>query len=437
MDWLERLSWLLLGVLPGLIGLVICVRRLPLGPRIALVFCLGLYVATLFLGAARLFVLREVAILDYYRHGGYLPTGTSWNELLVLAVLPLVVLPWAALLLQPFFGIAARQMPALPRIDGFSLWLGVALCSALGLAVLAPLIPMLITNAWTEFVQTEGLQDLYQKRRDLFRELRALYPGLIYSALPACAGVLLCEQGRGRKVARAAGLALAGLAILLMLGTFQIVPILAFVLMIAFCFLAFTARRLRVLPFVLFGLVGIGVLQMYSAVKHKGEAESRPLLSFVMRMPIALPYAIDMKDAAPAVVQSTNSMPHELADFMDGKQRSDRFSAMALPGYVIAWMKHDLPGALVSLFAIVGLILIGGNALQRAGVAHEPGRGVALIAVILGPALYYAFQISLVDLFVSSYGLLYLAVGPLAVLGCRFAFALGAQRHTFALRRNE
>ena len=424
MGSIDRLAWMLVLLLPALAGLLACRRRLPLGPRVALEYCMGLYVLIYFLGATRLYLWQEAVVDDYYAGHGPLPIDLSWDDVLLVAALPLLIVPWFVLLLQETTGTLWRSFPQGGRIGGVALGMGAGLGFGAGIALVAPQIPDLLNSAWNELLATEGLKDLYARRREVFSGMRAMHAGLIYGTLPACAALLMFERGRERFALRTAGLCMAAIAVVLMLGTFQIGPVMSFVLMLAFCFHAFTARRLRWLPVLLIVVSGLGVLKLYSSLKEDGKTRQDSLLTFVMRMPIALPFALEMKQEAPQLVESTDSMPHELAEFMDAEfRRGERFASMALPGFVIGWMTDGAAGAIFSLALIALLVFAGGNALECAGISTRPGRGVALLSVMLGPALYYAFQIDLASVFVSSYGVLYLAIPVLLTIACHVTLA--------------
>lgn len=393
MGSIDRLAWMLVLLLPALAGLLACRRRLPLGPRVALEYCMGLYVLTYFLGATRLYLWQEAVVDDDYAGHGPLPIDLSWDDVLLVAALPLLIVPWFVLLLQETTGTLWRSFPQGGRIGGVALGMGAGLGFGAGIALVAPQQTGPAEQCMERIARDRGPEGFvraasrsifrhacHARRTDLRhlaglrgtadvrarpRAFRSAYGGTVHGRHRGGPDARHLPDRAGHVLRPDAGLLLPRIH----------------------CQKASMAARAA--------HRGFRAWRAEAVFKPQRDGKTRQdsLLTFVMRMPIALPFALEMKQEAPQLVESTDSMPHELAEFMDAEfRRGERFASMALPGFVIGWMTDGAAGAIFSLALIALLVFAGGNALECAGISTRPGRGVALLSVMLGRRLTMRFR---------------------------------------------
>lgn len=417
-----RALLLLLGLAALAAAVGACRRSLTPGTRLAVDFALGLYALTFCIGVAALFLWQDGLVELYFGGDFPAPPRTPYGALLLLAGAPVLLLPVLALLTQQLLAPApAERPPAGPaqapsRIGHAALLLGVGASAAAAWALTGSLMPTLVDNTLSELGATSGLADLYARRQELFESLSALQAGMLYGTLPACAALLLFLPAGGAWAVRLAGLALAVAVVVINAGLFQIGPLLAFGLMLVLCAAVRLRGRIRPLHVALVALVGAAVFGLYESVKTSDAESSGPVLQLALRLPIALPYLWEFAAQAPAEVAGSDSLPHDLGEFMFPQLRGpERFVAMPQPGFVEAFFQSGAAAALGVLAALALMAWLGGTALdrlQRRGDVQRP----VLVAVLLAPALYYGFQVQLRDVFVSSYGVVFPALPVLAVL---------------------
>ena len=101
-------------------------------------------------------------------------------------------------------------------------------------------------------------------------------------------------------------------------------------------------------------------------------------------------------------------------------RRFERFVAMPQPAFVAAYFQYGLATSVVLLSLVgFGLALVG-----RLLDGFRQRRYRVWIAVSFTPAMYYVFQVSLTDVFLSSYSLMF-SVMPVAVsFGLRHFFRM-------------
>lgn len=415
MTELVVLRALVLAVLAVVCGVVVqgCRRQLDVGPRLALDFTLVLYLLTFFVGSAWLFVYQAAAI-DSYFSGAMTAPRVDYGALLALAAAPLLVLPIGAVLATRGFAQGGRAAVPVRPVHTAAVWIGVGIALVIAFAVAGGSMRVLLGNATSDLTSASGLVEIYARRRELFESLSSLQGGVLYGTLPACAALLLFQEGRLRWLNRAVGAAVAALAVLVNAGLFQIGPVLVFGLMCVFCLVARHRNRIRARDLLALGAAGMLLLGGYLSLKTtEREQELGVALQVSMRMPIALPYLFEMAENEPRMLERSDSLPHDLGEYMFPEFAGvERFVAMPQPSFVSAFFSDGVLAALATLLGIVALIVAGGALLQR---AMAQGRS-QFVAVVLGPTLYYAFQIDLAQVLISSYGAVYVALPVVVAL---------------------
>lgn len=407
------LSWLLwTWAARNLHGLTLGVRR-------AVAFALSMYILTFFVGAAWLFVAQARVVEAYF--SGYVPAPgrAPYGLLLLLAALPLVIVPWVARC------AAARLRPATndadePSAAPHSSWPALAASAVVVAAVVlssGQLLPALLDNALGGISQTEGLAALYARREEAFAELGAAQAGLLYGSLPACAALLLFSRGQAQWLARTLGAVLLIAAVVLNLGLFQIGPLMAIGLMLVFASIVRRRAPVRVSRLLAAALAALLLFTAYQSLKTTESAgASDAATQALLRVPIGLPFLWQFAAEEPRTLAQSDSVSHDLGEFMFPElRRLERFVSMVQPSFVVTFFQHGLLACLAVLVAIGGIAFVGGRALDAAHRSGDPLRPV-MVATVLSPALYYPFQTPLLDVLVSSYGVLWPALPVVVAL---------------------
>lgn len=389
-----------------------CRRSFPAGIRLAFDFCMALYLVTFHAGSSWLFVFQDAAIHAYF--GGALAPADNvpYGGLLMLSTLPLLVVPVAAWTVHRLVGRLPRKVNAEPPREA-ALWLGVALALAIVLAFTGELIPNLVGASLTQFGSTSTLGELYARRRESFEALNSIQAGLIYSTLPACSALLLFHGTSHSVAARLAGAALAVVAVLANIGLFQVGPLLAFGLMCALCMIVRYRERIRLRHAVVVTAAVMSLLGSYLAMKgsERDDNVSVPL-QVMLRMPVALPYLFQMAREDPQAVAASSALPFDLGEFMFPELRTrERFVAMPQPSHVNAWFQSGALALMATLFVVGGCVALGGRWLHR---SMRAGAKSMSASIALAPLLYYVFQVTLTEVLLSSYGMLYVSLPLIA-----------------------
>jgi len=393
-------------------------RRLPRGTKLAIDFALAMYVLTFYLGISWLFVFQEKAIDSYYGGAMNAPI-VSYISVLLLASLPLIVIPPCVYFFYRtvFFRLGTGGGMTRPIKEG-AIWIGVLLTLLLIIVFNGGNLLLLVLNTLNDFRGTVGVFDIYARRQELFESLSSLQTGVLYGTLPACAAILLFFRGRVWLLARGVGLLVAISTVVGNIGLFQVGPVMVFGLMCLFCYLVLHERKVKLRWLLVFGAVGFATLAAYHAVKTdsagSGDNRSNLVLAFSLRMPIALPYLFEMNQVAPDRVSKTDSLPHELGEFMFPNLATvgRRFVAMPVPGFIGSWFRLGAAASLITL-VIAGFFIAGCGWLLRSRRvltgAQDHTRSL-MAAILVVPLLYYLFQVSLSDVLLSSYSVVYVCI---------------------------
>lgn len=384
--------------------------------RLPLDYTLGLFSLTYAAGCMVLFVAQEEYLLRYYGGSVFLPTNISYWLVLSVAVIPYLIVPWSVVILSALWkpSRALRYRPPL-RPDAVVLGLGIVIIGSL--LVVTPVAPLLISNALGDLAATTSQSALYVKRAEVFQATSFLQGAVIYSVLPPSAAIIMFWPSRRPWLNGIAGGALALLALLLNLGMFQIGPTLTFLLVCVFCHAALRGGRPH--PVLIAGAVGLGSVAfgLYSLVKTSstdlGSAEL-----FIMRLPIPLPYLIQMSSQAPPPGSSPMDLGLDLGEYMFPQLRTaQRFVAMPQPGYIDAWFNYGYAVGIFVLFCCGVMITIFGNLLAQNDFGRKDfDPRLILWSVVAAPSLYYAFQVDVWNLFTSAFSTTVCLIPVLAIL---------------------
>jgi hypothetical protein len=392
-------------------------RQLPRMSRLALDFSLLMYLVTFYFGLSWLFIFQGEAINQYFNGAMDIPDIDYWSALW-LSSLPLIIIPGTVYILNvKILGRYQTSKVSKNGISDTSVWVGVAVTTCLVMLFSGGTMLTLARNAIEDLAGTTGIVAMYARRKELFESMTSVQTGLLYGTLPACATLLLFYSGRKPLTAKFIGLLLGVVAVVLNAGLFQIGPILVFGLTCSFCYVGLNLDKIRFGRIALIVLTGFIVLNAYHALKTADDDNGQNILfSLALRMPIALPYLYQMDQSAPELIENTDSLSHELGEFMFPNLATAgfRFVAMPLPAFIHSWF---VAGGLVCILTLIGAglgIAVCGRLLEKGDESRSKPKFV-MASVFTSPLLYYLFQISFKDVFFSSYSIFYVAI-PIAAI---------------------
>jgi|CXWL01.1.fsa_nt_gi hypothetical protein len=395
-------------------------RRLHPAHRLSLDYMLSMFSITYALGGCVLFLFQADYLYRFYGAGAFLPNRTSFSLILVLTLAPYLVIPWTVTFMasvsRPKFLAHARAGIRAPAIRNDALIFASAAILMGSLVLLAPVVGTLASNAVNDLFATTSAASLYEQRQSVFENVSFVQGGIIYSVLPALSAILLFWRGPSPWLERATGSAVAIIAVIMNLGMFQIGPTLSFLLTCGFCYAVSRQGRLNVVAIATVGTLMLILLFLYSLIKVTGNQLSQAEL-FIMRLPIPLPYLIQMSGEYPNALSPHYSLPFELGQYMFPELRAAQgFVAMPQPSYIDAWFTYSPLFSIFVMLFISFLVTAFGNKFRRYGF-DKGGDNQRLIlwVVVAAPALYYAFQVDILALFVSSYSISFAAISSFSI----------------------
>lgn len=383
--------------------------------RLPLDYALAMYTLTYVIGCLIIYLGQADYLLRFYGGTIPVPVRTSYALVLLAAALPYLIVPWVVV---AFAGGQRQERIAAPRppLRPEAVIGGILIMLAVSLVIIAPVAPMLLGNALNDLTTTASVFALYAQRQEVFETVAFIQGGVIYSVLPPIAAIVMFWPAKKPLVTRTIGGALALFATLLNLGMFQIGPTLAFLVVCVFCY--FVLRHGRVNPVAIATMIAIGslVLGLYSIVKAS-TSDVGQVESFLMRMPIPLPYLIQMA-GEPSPGGSLVDLSFELGEYMFPQMRTAQsFVAMPQPAFVSAWFNIHFAAGIAVLVMIGGMIVIFGRLFAANGFGEEERDGrLILWAVVAAPTLYYAFQVDTWNLFTSAYSITFCIMPTLVIL---------------------
>jgi hypothetical protein len=388
--------------------------------RLPLDYTLGLYTVTYAIGCVVLYLFQADYLYRFYGAVAFVPGQVSYSLVLLVGAMPFIFVPWTVVALAGAGGGVrhARSMVRIrPPIRAEALVGAIGVVLAGSFVVVAPVALSLIDNAIRDLSATTSAALLYAQRQEVFQNVSFLQGGIIYSVLPPMAAIILFWPSRRPWITRAIGALLAIVAALLNLGMFQIGPTLSFLLTCVFCYAALRHGRPNPLAIGVTLTLGILILSLYSLVKAT-SSELGQFELFAMRLPIPLPYLIQMSGETAPPGTTMFSLSFELGEYMFPELRAaQRFVAMPQPAFVDAWFTFNIFAGIATLILIGIMIVLFGRLLAAYGFGREERDGrMILWSVVAGPVLYYAFQVDILSLFTSAYSITFAIIPTLAIL---------------------
>ena len=381
--------------------------------RIIFKFICLCYLVTYFIGTNIIFVFGE-SVLQAYFHILVFPTSDMQN----LMVLLLGIIPFLALAFISLWPVSGSQQRApLPTQQSSTLvdrstsratFATAFLVLALVLVFLGAQTPGLLVNSIL-LGNISGSANLYAARSQAFDGINFVQGGLIYGTLPALTAGLLEYKGPNKILARMVTAIAAILVIFLNLGLYQVAPLFAFLFILGLTqILRSSGKAIKSRHVVLGALLFLGY-SFYSTLKVSGGVATvgDSLFQIILRMPIAGPYLVDMKEHYGGAITFSEYVPRLLGYHMFPEfwARGAHIS-MPQPSFLITWYHF---GMLASFGALsLGLILpFWLSSILISSRKNFSGFQGAVLTYSLCHYVYYLFQTSHTETIVSSYGIIF------------------------------
>lgn len=371
------------------------------------------YLITHFIGTSIIFVFGEGALRAYF-HSLVFPTTHAQN----LTTLLLSMIPFFALTLISFLptlsfnrqnsGFHQQNLSISYKSAPQAILTTTFFVFAIFLVLLGPNIPNLLINSIL-LGNINGSENLYLARTQAFNDINFVQGGLLYGTLPALTAGLLEYNGPNQFIVRMITAISGALVVFLNLGLYQIAPLFAFLFILTLTQFLRSPRKGIILRYAVFGgLVFLGY-SVYSSLKVSGGLSSvtDSLLQIVMRMPVASPYLVDMKEQYASSIITSDYVPrllgyHMFPDFM---ARGADIS-MPQPSFLVTWYHFGVLASL-SAFCIALVLPFWLSKMLMKSKESFAGFQGAVLTYSLCHYAYYLFQTSHVETFVSSYGIIF------------------------------
>jgi hypothetical protein len=374
--------------------------------------CLS-YLITHFIGANIIFLFGEDALRAYF-HTILFPTTHAQNLTTVL----LGIIPFISLMLVSFLSVSGsrQQNTALSEQKSNvsvspkpqSILTTAVFVFILFFILLGSKIPVLLANSIL-LGNISGSENLYLARAQAFNDINSIQGGLLYGTLPALTAGLIEYKGPNNFLVKIITIIAGALVVFLNLGLYQIAPLFAFLFILSLTQFLRSPRKGVMIRYAILGGILFFGYSVYSSLKISGGLSSvgDSLFQIVMRMPIASPYLVDMKEQYAGSIVASDYVPrllgyHMFPDFI----ARDADISMPQPSFLVTWYQF---GVLASLLAFCIALVPPFWASKTLMKSQEKFAGFqgAVLTYSLCHYAYYLFQTSHVETFVSSYGVIY------------------------------
>lgn len=374
--------------------------------------CLS-YLITYFIGATAIFVFGEAALAAYF-HTLVFPTSHAQN----LTVFLLGAIPFSTLAIISFLlnsRVEGRTNATHTQPSYFADRRTTRRVLATAFLVIAPAlillgqdIPKLIINS-VSLGDISGLRNLYLARGAALDNFNFVQAGLLYGALPALAAGLMQYDGPKSIFIRLAAIFVTALLIILNLGLFQVAPLFAFLLILSIMKYLGSSHRIFNFRYLLVGGFLFLIYSIYASLKVSGSVNSAGdlLLQIFMRMPVASPYLVDMKQQYAGSVLASDYVPRLLGYHMfPGIRSVGGHISMPQPSFLVTWYHFGVLASLSAFFVALLLPFWLSKALVT-GREAPGGFQRAVLTYSLCHYIYYLFQTSHNETIISSYGIIF------------------------------
>lgn len=374
--------------------------------------CLS-YLITHFIGTSIIFVFGEDALRAYF-HSLVFPTTHVQNlTTLLLSIIPFVALTLISFLPASDFNkqhsaFRQRELSLADKSAPQAILITAFLVFVIFLIFLGNNIPSLFINSIL-LGNISGSENLYLARAQAFDNINFIQGGLLYGTLPALTAGLLEYKGKNKLFVRIITAIIAAFVVFLNLGLYQIAPLFAFFFILTIIQFLRSPRKGIVLRYAVLGGLIFAGYSVYSSLKVSGGLSSAvdSLLQIVMRMPVASPYLVDMKEQYASSIITSDYVPrllgyHMFPDFM---ARGADIS-MPQPSFLVTWYHFGVLASL-SLFCIALVLPFWMSKILMKSQESFVGFQGAVLTYSLCHYAYYLFQTSHVETFVSSYGIIF------------------------------
>jgi hypothetical protein len=268
--------------------------------------------------------------------------------------------------------------------------------------------------------ESTGARSLYEARSSAMSGMNFLQGGVLYGTLPSLTTGLLLYSGRHAGLMRIPTYFCLVLTVLLNLGLQQTAPLFAF----AFIYVSVNIflgvnSLLSIKSAVFFGFSFAGYI-FYSSIKATQEAPSMLvyLYEIVMRMPVAGPYLVSMRDSSAGNITVQDYIPRDLGWYMFPEFASSDRIAMPQPAFMETWYLFGVIGSILLLLAsiIFAFFLIR---YLSVGPISNSGFVSATATYSLFHYVYYTFQTGHLEVLISSYAFVFPLLPTLVFVGLR------------------
>ncbi|GHE04522.1 hypothetical protein U879_03490 [Defluviimonas sp. 20V17] len=409
--WIRLL--ILLSVGTGLaVTLRLADRRFQQAQKLVFRFTIFSYSLTYFLGICMIFLLENTAFSLYFSKVVFFTRGSVNFRIFFLSLIPFVCLLAVAWL--PRIRLRRAGTPKARR--QWSSFAVTFLTAGMTLFTCAGFVggdfPMLLGNTLS-FGNISGIGALYQLRFQATSQLHTIEAGIMYGTLPALMTGLLLYEGRYVPIMRVFA-AVTGLAVVIMnLGLFQVAPLMTIVLLYVMTRALISDWSVFNWRNVAIGSAFLTVYSAYSLIKSSGGGISffSTLFDIMMRMPVAGPYLVQMKLENPGTVNSATYLPQALGYYMFPEiAASNSHISMPQPSFMVSWFYDGTMMSAVLMFLALLLPFWFARFLMSSISARNVGQPTfpqTTLVYSLFHYIYYLFQTSHFETFVSSYSVIF------------------------------
>jgi hypothetical protein len=377
-------------------------------------FTIFAYSLTYFFGASIIFLLGETALALYFDQVVFSTQDVINAKLFLLGLIPfgvVLVIAWLPRINFGRRGLGNSPLQNNLRLQTSSFaitFVTVCIIVIITMAVLRGYFSVLLGNALS-FGSLTSVSGLYVARTASMSQLNFIQAGILYGMLPSMLAGLVFYKGRYIFIIRAIAFAIIIIFIILNLGLFQIGPISTAFLILILIRMLTTGRSLLHWRYIAVGTTVFAMYSAYSLIKSStGDSTIiSSIFDIVMRMPVAGPYLVDLKVNYPGSVSATDYVPMILGYYMFPELAArNAHISMPQPSFLITWYYYGV--VLSATFLLLALMLPFW--LSRVFIFSTNSRmDFAQVTLIysLFHYVYYTFQTSHFETFISSYGVIF------------------------------
>lgn len=387
-------------------------------------FILWSYTFTYFTGSSIIYLFGQRALDLYFGIAPFTLRDSDIETFFFLSLIPFIALILIPVL--PIFKLGrssttfdGKHAGVINHSPFSSTILTVFLVLALSASIMGGATIRLLVGSLS-LTESTGARSLYEARSSAMSGLSFLQGGVLYGTLPSLTTGLLLYSGRHAWLMRIPTYFCLVLTILLNLGLQQTAPLFAFAFIYVSLNILMGANSLLSFRTAVFFVISFVGYVFYSSIKATREASSIPFyfLEIVMRMPIAGPYLVSMRDSSAGNITSQDYIPRDLGWYMFPEFASSDRIAMPQPAFMETWYVF---GVIASIFLLIVSIIFAFFLIRYLSVGPSSNSGFVSVTTTysLFHYVYYTFQTGHLEVLVSSYAFLFPLLPTLVFIGLR------------------